>query len=162
MQKICRWMLHFAKWGLENVPGSDWASAYGYPCCACIGQPAKGVGCGESQSTFHYPCVSPEDRKPCLSHQENPLSSEWAIQRSEVVPLIIYTQRYSANCDLVLVAQPCLTLSNTTDSSPLGFSPHGIFQAKILEWVAISFSRRSSPPRDQSQVFCIVDRLFTI
>ena len=39
----------------------------------------------------------------------------------------------------------------TQDCSPLGFSVHGILQARILEWVAISFSRESSRPRDQTQ-----------
>ena len=37
---------------------------------------------------------------------------------------------------------------NPVDYSPLGSSVHGISQARILEWVAISFSRGSSPPRD--------------
>ena len=46
------------------------------------------------------------------------------------------------------VAQLCLTLSDTTDCSLPGSSVHGVFQARILEWVAISFSRGSSPSRD--------------
>ena len=41
------------------------------------------------------------------------------------------------------------------DYSPPGFSAHGIFQARILEWVAISFFRGSSWPRDQTYVSCI-------
>ena len=45
--------------------------------------------------------------------------------------------------------------------SPPGSSVHGIFQARILEWVAISFSRGSSWPRDQTQVSCIAGRLLT-
>ena len=47
------------------------------------------------------------------------------------------------------------------DCRPPGYSVHGIFQARILEWVAIPFSRKSSWPRDQSQVSCNADRLFT-
>ena len=39
--------------------------------------------------------------------------------------------------------------------SLLGFSAHGIFQARILEWAAISYSRGSSQPRDQTRVSCI-------
>ena len=39
---------------------------------------------------------------------------------------------------------------------------HGIFQARVLGWVAISFSRESSQPRDRTQVFHIVDRHFTV
>ena len=46
------------------------------------------------------------------------------------------------------VAQSCPTLCDPMDCSPPGSSVHGIFQARILEWVAISFSRGSSPPRD--------------
>ena len=40
----------------------------------------------------------------------------------------------------VLVTQSCSTLCDSMDCSPLGSSVHGIFQAKILEWVAISYS----------------------
>ena len=43
-----------------------------------------------------------------------------------------------------------------------GSSVHGILQARILEWVAISFSKRSSQPRDQTQISSIAGRLFTI
>ena len=46
------------------------------------------------------------------------------------------------------VAQSCPTLCDPMDYSLPGSSVHGIFQARILEWVAISFSRRSSQPRD--------------
>ena len=48
------------------------------------------------------------------------------------------------------------------DCSLPGSSVHGIFQARVLEWVAISFSRGSSQPRDQTQVSCIAGRHFTI
>ena len=47
------------------------------------------------------------------------------------------------------------------DCSPPGSSVHEIFQARILEWVAISFSRGSSQPRDRNQVSCIAGRFFT-
>ena len=46
------------------------------------------------------------------------------------------------------VAQLCLTLCGPMDCSLLGSSIHGIFQARVLEWVAISFSGGSSQPRD--------------
>ena len=48
----------------------------------------------------------------------------------------------------VLVAQLCLTLCDPMDCSPPGSSVHGILQARILEWVVISFSRGSSQPRN--------------
>ena len=48
-----------------------------------------------------------------------------------------------------LVAQSCATLCDPMDCSLPGSSVHGILQARILEWVAILFSKGSSPPRDQ-------------
>ena len=60
------------------------------------------------------------------------------------------------------IAQSCLTLCNPMDCSLPGSSVHGIFQARILEWIAISFSRGSSRPRDRTQVSHIVGRHFTI
>ena len=59
------------------------------------------------------------------------------------------------------VAQSCPTLCDPTDYSLPGFSVHGIFQARLLEWVAISFSRGSSQPRDWTQVSRIGGRCFT-
>ena len=59
-------------------------------------------------------------------------------------------------------AQSCPTLCDPVDCSLPGFSFHGILQAKILERIAISFSRGSSRPRDRTQVFCIAGRRFTI
>ena len=60
------------------------------------------------------------------------------------------------------VAQSCLTLCNPMDCSLPGSSIHGIFQARILEWVAISLSRGSSWSRDWTRVSHIVGRRFTI
>ena len=60
------------------------------------------------------------------------------------------------------VAQPCPTLCDPMDCSPPGSSVHGILQARILEWVAISFSRGSSQPRDQTQVSHIAGRRFNL
>ena len=48
------------------------------------------------------------------------------------------------------------------DCSPPGSSIHGILQARTLEWVAISFSRGSSQPRDRTQVSRVIGRCFTI
>ena len=57
----------------------------------------------------------------------------------------------------LLFIQLCLTLSHPMDCSPPGSSVHGILQAGILEWVAVSFSRRSSRPRDQTRVSWQID-----
>ena len=53
------------------------------------------------------------------------------------------------------IAQLCPTLCDPVDCSLLGSSVYGILQARILEWVASSFSRASSPPRDLTHVPCI-------
>ena len=60
----------------------------------------------------------------------------------------------------VSVTQSCPTLCDPVDYSPPGSSVHGILQAGILVWVAISFSRGSSWPRDQTHVSCVsrIDR----
>ena len=60
------------------------------------------------------------------------------------------------------VAKLCPTLCNCMDCSLPGSSVHGIFQAIILEWVAILFSRGSSQLRDRTQVSRIAVRFFTI
>ena len=83
-----------------------------------------------------------------LSHQGIPHSSFSSVQFSSV--------QFSS------VAQSCLTLCDPMDYSLPRSSVHGILQARILEWVAISFSRGSSRPRDQTQVSRIVGRCFTI
>ena len=61
-----------------------------------------------------------------------------------------------------LVAQPCLILCDPTDCSPPDFSVHGILQARILEWIAIPFSRETSQPRDRALVSRIAGRFFTV
>jgi len=62
----------------------------------------------------------------------------------------------------VLVVQLSPTLCNPMDYSPPGSSVHGILQTRILEWVAVPFSRGFSRPRDRTQVSCIAGRFFTV
>ena len=62
-------------------------------------------------------------------------------------------------CEM-LVAQLCLTLCDPMDCNPPGSSVHGILQARIMEWVAIPFSRGSFWPRDWTRVSCIADVLY--
>ena len=56
----------------------------------------------------------------------------------------------------VLAAQSCPTFCK-----PMDYTVHGIPQARVLEWVAIPFSRGSSQPRNRTWIFCIAGRLFT-
>ena len=60
-----------------------------------------------------------------------------------------------------LSLQLCLTLCNHMDCSPPGSSVRGIPQARILEWVAISFSMGSPQPKDRIHVFCLAGGFFT-
>ena len=57
----------------------------------------------------------------------------------------------------VKFAQSCLTLCD-----PMDYTVHGILQARILEWVAVPFSRESSQPWDRTQVSCIAGGFFTV
>ena len=78
------------------------------------------------------------------------------------------TLKYSPTCSILHeseseVAQSCLTLCDPMDSSLHQAPPSmGFSRQEVLEWVAISFSRESSQPRDRTQVSHIVDRRFTI
>ena len=69
---------------------------------------------------------------------------------------------YKDVCMYMKIAQLCPTLCNPMAYSLPGSSVHGILQARILEWVAIPFSRRSFQPRDQTQVSHITGKFFTI
>ena len=72
---------------------------------------------------------------------------------------------YRLQSTLILEGHPpvsCPTLCNPMVCSPPGSSIHGILQARILERVAMSFSRGSSWPRDGTQVSCIAGRFFTV
>ena len=60
------------------------------------------------------------------------------------------------------VAQSCPTLCYPMDYSLPGSSLHGILQARVLEWVAISFSRGSPQPRDWTRVSHIPGRRFNL
>ena len=63
---------------------------------------------------------------------------------------------------VLLVASSCPTLWDPMDRSPPGSSVSGILQARILEWVAIPFSRGSSQPRGWIHISCTVGGFFTV
>ena len=62
--------------------------------------------------------------------------------------------------NLCVCVQLCLILGKLVDCGPPGSSVHGISQARILEWVAISSSKESSQSRDQAWVSCIGRQIF--
>ena len=82
-----------------------------------------------------------------------PFISSWIVF-STLTSILNYFYSY------LLVAQSCPTLCNPMDYSLLGSSVHGVIQARILEWVAIFFSRGSSWPRDWTRVSYIAGRFF--
>ena len=89
----------------------------------------------------------------------------WLEKWAELFVHVLYQCLLSMYCVpgtvLLLVAQSCLPLCDPMDCSSLDFSVHGIHQARILEWVAISFFRGSSPPRDQTCVSCIAGKILS-
>ena len=114
--------------------------------------------------------------KCLMPWKEGPLSEAclhsqaWVLQRlceppSECVPADkgLLTGHLQSVCDvlhpgvknLCSVAQSCPTLCNPMDCSLPGSTAHGIFQARILKWVAISYSKGSSWPKDQTHIFCV-------
>ena len=93
--------------------------------------------CSDFSNTDFFPCV-------------------WM---SEIMMLASYKERKRKKESEV--AQSCLTLCDPMDCRLSGSSVHGIFQARVLEWIAISFSRGSSRPRNQTWVSCIAGRRFT-
>ena len=102
-----------------------------------------------------------------LATKPPPPMTRWKSQRSSAgdlgkkgkhatLPIPVYFRMaFAFSTVLVLVAQLCPTLCDPVDCR------HGILQARIVEWVAILFSRGSSRPRDRIQVSCIAGRFFT-
>ena len=77
-------------------------------------------------------------------------------------PELVITQLSLNSVKESEAAQSCLTLCNPMYCSLTGSSVHGIFQARVLECIAISFSRGSSQARDPAWASHIVRRCFTI
>jgi len=98
-----------------------------------------------------------EKWKICVSHTVNTVTHlEWNPHLNKW--LICYQVPIAFSLSLFLslsLAQYCLTLCYPMDYSPAGSFVHRIFQARILEWVAISFSRGYSWPRDWILISCV-------
>ena len=103
-----------------------------------------------------YPCYRPSEAKWHLVQFNLALTTAHPQLGS------LALSRTGLGCSESEVTQLCLTLCHPMDGSLPGSAVHGIFQARILEWAAISFSRGSSQPRDRTQGCCIADRCFTI
>ena len=125
------------------------------------------MGSGEKQCTFHYKISQwnwkrSNSPKSCREKQRPELHLNFAFS---VFTVSLFPTVWWESADesvivsemkvKVLVAQSCLTLCDPMDCSSPGFSIYGIFQARILEWVVIPFSRGSAQHRNQTQVSCI-------
>ena len=116
--------------------------------------------CGGKRNFLHY-------WWECKSVQQTQWRTVWMFLKKLklespydlAIPLLgIYPEKRKSQIE---VTQSCPTLCNSMDCKLPSSSIHGLSQARILEWVAISFSRRSSRPRDWTRVSHIVGRHFT-
>ena len=101
-----------------------------------------------------------------LSYKGNPIFSVLSMYKCKEQILYVITCEWNLTNKTLLrgirdqiksVTQSCPTLCD-----PMNYTVHGIFQARILEWVAYPFSRGSSQSKDQTQVSCIAGGFFTI
>ena len=107
----------------------------------------------ESDRTKHSTAHSFVKKNFSLSH----ICYQYGLK--SIKGLILMLQKVKSESE---VSQLCLTLCSPVDCSLPGSSIHGIFQARILEWVAICLSRGSSRPRDRTRVLHIAGKCFTI
>ena len=141
--KILNTLCVFYSWDtivIDIVTSHD----YAYYLCTVGPGRSKMWGCScsffqERSESSYYPSVSCHKSLLLTSHP------------SPSIPL-----------QCVLVTQSCPTLCEPLDCGPPGSSVHGILQARVIEWVAISSSMGSSWLRAQTQVSCIAGRFFTI
>ena len=121
------------------------------PCLGSQGTTGRWQKARAAGSSMHHKAKpSLKAGKKCLKVGEA-FKGGWVFQASGLDVVDVY----------VLCVLSRVQLCNPLDCSPPGSSVHGIFQARILEWVAIFLSRGSSWPRDQTQVFHIAGRFFT-
>ena len=136
-------------------------SLYLYHCCS-LHYFHHSLASGKTTRREHSPAHQQKIRLriywawPCSSEQD-PVSPSVSLSHQEAsISLLSLSVRKSE------VPQSCLNLCDPIDCSLPASSVHGIFQARVLEWVAFSFSRGSSQPRDWTQVSHIAGRCFTV
>ena len=99
------------------------------------------MGVSEGGSRGRNICIHVTDSRCCAAETNTTLESNYAC-----VCVCVCV------CVCARSLQLCLNLCDPMDRSPPGSSVHGILQARILEWVAISFSRGSLGPRDRTHI----------
>ena len=118
---------------------------------------------GKGPHSSIFACKIPWTEEPgglqCVRSQKIQTWLKWHSRHRYIGSYIYVFPMYES---VELVAQSCLTLCDSMDCIRPGSSVHGILQARILEWVAIPFSRGSSPHRDRTWFSHIAGRFFTI
>ena len=140
--------------------------------CSCLENPRDGGAwwaaiCGVAQSQYDWSDLAVA---VAIQPKSNLYFLEPAVQLHYAFSGPHISDSWSANHfihNLILIALKVKSLSHvrlfaTPWTSLSGFSVHGIFQARVLEWVAISFSMGSSRSRNQTQVSLIAGRHFTV
>ena len=150
---------HFTKLRLETCDSCSFQSA------EPLGRPSSQSGIPRPKSGGGGPVPPQLSTRPAEAKREEALGfppPRFLWQGSKCSELQYYGDKLSNTYKWkVLATQSCLALCDPMDYSPLGSSVHGIPQARILEWVAFPFSRRSSQPRNWTRVSCNAGRFFT-
>ena len=129
--------------------------------CSCLENPRDGgawwaavYGVAQSWTQLKRLSSSSSSREACgpLGHKKSD-TTEW-LNWTELLDFTNQKFSYTYN------SQSCMTFCNPMDCSPPSSSVCGILQARILEWVAIPFSRGPSRPRDRTWVSCIAGGFF--
>ena len=107
-----------------------------------------------AERAFHVFSERAPFPKPSCDHQPGSSSNPMHLGFYGGFVIYAWLMRWFPCCSC-LVAKLYLTLLWSLDYSLPGSSVHGIFQARILKWVAISFSRGSSQPRDRTCISCV-------
>ena len=131
----------------QNLPGLAPVSTPGPPPCLLLHYLDEGSPTGSDSALQRIlaksGCIGCPDRK----EQRVLLASiGWG------PGMLLHSAQDSPPWRMCAVTQSCPTLCNPMNCSPPGSSAHGIFQVRILEWIAFPFSRGSSQPRDQTWV----------
>ena len=113
-------------------------------------------------STSQTPHATPVPRSLIYGNFPEPNPLHWSFYQDFTSHVKTYSPVSHLLKALVLVVQLCLILWDPMDYRLPGSSVRGILQARILKWLSIPFSRRSSQPRDGNWVSCIADSFFTI
>ena len=126
-------------------------------------QPPDPPRCGAEHSwMLHLGQGTPTYPLPSKQCHLLPRTSLPALSQACGFPLHLQLSLYQIFlCCCCLVQKSCPTLCDPMDCSPLDSSVHGISQARILEWVAISICRGSSWPRESNCISFIACGFFT-